>query len=240
MMSLEDNIQGHPPAYDDEPSKELWEPTILVLAGTTIHAESADTAPLYRLSRAVAHITVATKEVEFKRVERTVNTKADEPVIVPRSRHIYTLFCLGKGNGWVLPRVFIKSESRRTMGHLGIKRSHLFVNRDLTVIPIDLSNNRPTLPSEMGPPFLIQRGKDGKDVWKDRDGKVLAVEDWSDKSHKLIITTSLHRETIDALVALWCGRIWQNSEENAEPLYKGLDAGMSLLSQGIAFATDMP
>ena len=61
-------------------------------------------------------------------------------------------------------------------------------------------------------------------VWTDGNGKEVAVEDRSDH-YKLKFTVSLHRGTIDALVALWCGRIWEYSDENATPLEGGLDRG---------------
>jgi hypothetical protein len=82
------NAPEEPPAYD-EPANKVWEPIILVLADTTIHAESTDSMPLYRLSRAVAVLTASTQEDEFERVERTVKTRDEEPVVKPRSRHIY-------------------------------------------------------------------------------------------------------------------------------------------------------
>src|SRR4051812_12479900 len=97
-MSLSSNASEKPPPYD-EPANEVWDPTILVLDDTTIHADSTDSAPLYRLSRAVAVLTVSTKEVEFERVERNVKTKADEPAVKCRSRHIYNLKYMTKVPG---------------------------------------------------------------------------------------------------------------------------------------------
>jgi hypothetical protein len=229
-MSLNFNDPERPPAYGEHNS-DVWEPIILILADTTIHAESIDSAPLYRLSRAVAVITKATKEVEFERVERSVRTESDEPVVKPRSRHIYDLQYKSRLNGWDAPNVFIQSVSRRTLGHFGVKRSRLSAKKGLKVLPIDMSGKTngvrglPLFNKEAKPLFQIQPTGDRKSEWTDGDGNAIAVEDWSEDQHKLIITASLHRDTIDALVALWCARIWQYSDEHTERIHEGMEGG---------------
>jgi len=230
MMPPKNNIQDTLPAYTGEASTEIWEPAILVLAGTTIHAESADTAPLYRLSRAVANLTISTKEVEFRRIERSVKTRAEEPVVVPQSRHIYDINCTRGGDGRRTVSVFIECVSRnRTMGHLGIQRLYPFLKKGLVVKSIDIVNGLRTygtFSKDASTLFLIEPRKDNKDVWTDCNGKVLAMQDWSDDQHKLIITVSLHCETVDALVALWCGRIWQYSERDHAAKCTGMNTGI--------------
>ena len=242
MTSLESNTPESQTTYDKF-TNEIWEPTALILDGTTIYAESTDSVPepLYHLSRAVAFLTVSTKEVEFERIERTTKTNSDERIIKPRSRHIYTLKYITKVPGgfgapvvgWESPRVFIQSVSRRTIGHLGIKRSRFLLKKGLKVVPIDLSakkcatnNGLTSFDKDVEPMFLIQPKAGGGNmwVWTDGNGKEVAVEDRSDH-YKLKFTVSLHRGTIDALVALWCGRIWEHSDENATPLEGGLDRG---------------
>jgi hypothetical protein len=251
-MSFDSNALEKPPPYD-KPANEIWEPTILVLADTTIHAESTDSAPLYRLSRAVGVLTSSTKEVEFERVERTVKTKADEPVIKPHARHIYNLKYMTKVpgglgaqvNGWESPNVFIQSVSRRTLGHLGVKRSRLRTKKKLKVLPIDVSGRNssfgslPSANKDATPLFQIQPKDDRNSLWMDGADQAVAVENWSDGQHNPIITASLHRDTIDALVALWCGRIWQYSDENAKPVEGGLEGGkFDILRCCFSFVTD--
>jgi hypothetical protein len=225
-----------PPAYD-EPPRDVWEPTILVLADTTIHAESTKSAPLYYLSRAVAVLTSSTKVVEFERVERTIKTNADEPGVKPRSRHVYNLKYMTKVpggfgaqvDGWESPNVFIQSVSRRTLGHLGVKRPRFRARKGLKVLPIDVSGKKicfaslPSFNKDAKPLFQIQPNDDGKSEWMDGVDKAIAVEDRTEGQYKLIITASLHRDMIDALVALWCGQIWQYSDESAKPVDEGLE-----------------
>ena len=207
-MSFDYTSPENPPSYDDD-DDELWEPTILVLADLTVHAESVDSAPLYRLNRAVASITQSTKQVEFERVERTVKGSTDEPVVRPRSRHIYNLKYMRNPPGSLepmpseSPQAYIQAASRQvTISSVGLKK----------------------------PRFQIQE-KDGKDQWTDSDGNAVAVEDHGDGQHRFIITASLHRDTIDALVALWCCRIWQHSAEHAKSLDEGMDGGEFLICE---------
>lgn len=49
--------------------------------------------------------------------------------------------------------------------------------------------------------------------WTDGDGQDVAMEYDSDQGqgHRLVVTASLRRETLDALVALWCCRLWEHS-----------------------------
>ncbi|KAK3943803.1 hypothetical protein QBC46DRAFT_338148 [Diplogelasinospora grovesii] len=63
-------------------------------------------------------------------------------------------------------------------------------------------------------------GKSGKG-----DGKgAIAVEDEGEDQHRLIVTASLKRETMDALVALWCCRIWEYEvRHNTEKIHEGME-----------------
>jgi hypothetical protein len=232
-MSPDSGSLEDPPTYSNI-TNEIWEPTILVLAETCIHAESVDSAPLYQLNRAVARITRATAQVEFERVERTVKMSDYEPVVKPRSRHIYNLHMVNGVPGGLeqipshSPRCYIESVSRRTIGSIGIKKSHF--RSHWMVLPIDVSGNNskyaslPTFIKDTKPIFQIQQ-KNGKNEWTDGEGKAVAVEDDGDDQHRLIITTSLHRDSIDVLVALWCCRIWQYSDEHTERLKEGMEGG---------------
>jgi hypothetical protein len=224
-----DSSSPFPPSYnevvnDTADDNELWGPTILVLADLSVHAESVDEAPLYRLNRAVACITASTKQVEFERVERTVKTSTDEPVIKLRSRHIYNLKYLRKMAPQDMPCAYIETVSRRTTGSVGLRKS-LFRSH-WKVLPLDVSRKTciPTFVKDAAPLFHIQQSKD-RTEWTDVNGDAVAIEEVSDGQHKLIITASLHRNFVDALVALWCCRIWQHSAEHAIPIHEGMEGG---------------
>ena len=228
-MSHDSRNLDNPPAYVEKATNEIWEPSIFILAGTTIHVDSADTAPLYQLSRAVTHVTSATKEVQFERFDRSVKTPAttEEPSVVPRTRHIYTVVCTARYDGRIAPHVFIKSVSRRTLGHLGTKRSHrLFRSKGLEVHPVDLAAWKANCGGQGFVPganalFSIDE-RSGRTVWSNSSGKAIAIEESSAKAHRFITTSALDRETVDAVLALWCGRIWQQSIAHAEPVHQGV------------------
>lgn len=224
-----------PPSYDsltDTSANELLQPTILVLAGQSIHAESANSAPLYQLNRGIASLSHATQEVEFSRVERTVRTGSyGEPAIKPRVRHVYNLRYIGGGAPGSLPsdspHYFIRAVSRRTVGHVGVKKSRF--RSQWKAVPVDVSGRNselglPQFVRDAGPLFEIRRRGDRYE-WTDGDGKDVAVEDEGEDQHRLLVTASLHQETMDALVALWCCRIWQFSADHKERIHEGMEGG---------------
>jgi hypothetical protein len=250
-MSMDSRLSEDPPTYDDQ-ENEMLHPVAFIIAGTNILAESTDSVPLYSLSRAVAMLTTSTAEVAFERIERQIKVTSDEPMIKTRARHIYTLKYIttipgGLGarvHGWESPNVYIQSVSRRTLGHLGIKRSRFLPKTSLKVLPLDMSGDKigfglPSFLTDTGPIFHIQIRSDGTSIWKDKDNAMIAVQHLIEGQHKLITTTSLPRQTVDALVALWCGRVWQYSDESTTPLHEGLNGGELLKTKPYVIRLDL-
>ncbi|KAK8117969.1 uncharacterized protein PG998_006250 [Apiospora kogelbergensis] len=69
------------------------------------------------------------------------------------------------------------------------------------------------------------KGESGSDSycqyeWVMADGGRLAIEDDADGQHKLVVTSAVTRQTMDALVACWCLRLWRHNYE-AEPAFHG-------------------
>lgn len=227
----------NPPPYEDV-DNEICAPIILVLGDLSVHAENAESAPLYKLDRAVGSIRQATKQVEFSRVERKVKMGDEEPTFKPQSRHIYNLKYTEKPPGGLepmpseSPQAYLQAVSRQAIGSIGLRKAR-FHSR-LIALPIDVSGKNSTyasLPSfikEAKPFFQIQQ-KNGKIKWTDGDGNAVAVEDESAGQFKLVVTASLRRDSMDALVALWCVRIWKDSAEHAEKLNGGMEGGTSSL-----------
>ncbi|KAK7917994.1 hypothetical protein PG985_009868 [Apiospora marii] len=63
-------------------------------------------------------------------------------------------------------------------------------------------------------------GGGGSYEWAMADGGRLAIEDDADGQHKLVVTSAVTRQTMDALVACWCLRLWRNNYET-EPTLRG-------------------
>lgn len=235
-MTKQDFDKEDPPSYEDVAngdSNEMMQPTILILAGQTIHAESADSAPLYRVNRGVASLTRATVEVEFERLERRIRDENGEPVMRQRSRQIYDLLQarhpLGPRQDMPLesPRYYIKAASKRTGGNLGLKKS-LFRNHWKS-LPVDVTgkNSMFALPQFIKDekPMFETRLKGDRYEWTDGEGNAIAVEDMADDQHRLIITAPMPRYTMDALVAMWCCRLWEYSAAHAPKIHEGMEGG---------------
>ena len=226
-----------PPPYEDpqpEDADKLVPPTIHILYRQAIHPESPDADPIYELTRGVAHLTHATSEVELRRVDRAVRTDAaGQATVTQRRRHIYDLR-LQKGIHGTLstlpsdsPPFFVEPMSRRELGAFALDKSRL--RSQWKACPMDLSGksskyNRPAF-LKGGKHLFEVRRKDGRYEWADAEGRAIAVEDQGEEQHRLLVTASLRRDVVDALVALWCCRLWQYSAEHQEPLYTGADAG---------------
>ncbi|KAI4859294.1 hypothetical protein F4820DRAFT_467160 [Hypoxylon rubiginosum] len=232
-----------PPSYSEaasaspDPANETLEPIILVLAGQTIHAETASTAPLYHLDRGIESLSRATFKVTLERVERAVRTSPEnEPSLRDYRRHVYTLEQTWTTPLYTLPsscpRFFARAVSRRALGHVGLKKAGL-LRSAVKALPVDVAGRG----NELGVPGFVRdarplfelRRKDGRWEWAGRDGGAVAVEDDGEGTHRLIVTAPLLRETLDALVALWCCRLWESSAERAEDLPQGMDGGESTL-----------
>lgn len=226
-----------PPSYDDPKDDDVnktLDPTILVLSGQSIHAESANAALLYQLTRGVVKLTYTTSEVELRRVDRVVETDDnDEPAIKPRSRHIYDLKHIKGIHGTLSslpqdsPPIFIEAITRKSLGNFALKKSLL--RSHWKALPVDTTGksskyNFTAFVKDAKPLFEI-RHKHGRYEWTDTEGHAIAVEDGGEEQQRLLVTASLQRETVDALVALWCCRLWQYSAENEVPLYSGVDSG---------------
>jgi hypothetical protein len=92
-------------------------------------------------------------------------------------------------------------------------------------LPVEVSG-LPRFVKDAQPLFRIRRDEDGKYRWEDGEGNGVAVEDEGDGQHRLLIGVSLCRQRVDALVALWCCRLWKVAAENSPAVDGGLDGGM--------------
>ncbi|KAI0595170.1 hypothetical protein F4775DRAFT_570408 [Biscogniauxia sp. FL1348] len=206
-----------PPPYaegdrDRDATSDVLQPVILVLAGHFIHSESANSAPLYELSRGISSLSHTDQSVTFLRLEHNVKTSQDgNPRIVRRDRHIFDLKHPPNAISTSKYAFHIQSVSKRTLGNVGLKKSHKS-RHGFKAMQINRTGNDDNMLFEI-------RQKSKKYEWIDFNGRPVAVEDGADEQYRLVVTAALQQETLDALVALWCLRIWHDSaEEREEPL----------------------
>jgi hypothetical protein len=212
---MESRTTASPPSYTQavsDAADDLLQPVILVLDGQSIHAESDPTVALYQVNRGIANLGPATSVVEFARMGRSAAGNAKQ-----RSRHIYHLHHQQPLLSVPSARhaeYFIQAvaASARRLGHLGLKQAR--VAERWTALPVDMKGwtelDRPPFVAGAAP-VLEARHRQGTCKWTDGDGRDVAAEYDSDRDHRLLVTASIQREMLDALVALWCCRVWQRS-----------------------------
>ncbi|KAI1283282.1 hypothetical protein F5Y07DRAFT_149786 [Xylaria sp. FL0933] len=241
-MRMPIETTDRPPSYTETAlpgsSDDVVQPTILVLAGQSIHPETASCAPLYHLDRGIASLSRVTSKVLLERVEHTVRTSVDnEPSIRNRRRHVFTL-----ERSWTIyntlpsscPQFFARAVSKRAIGHIALKKARL--HSAFAALPVDVAgrDNKLGLPgfiSDAQPLFELHR-RDDRWKWADKDGNAVAIEDESDDMHRLLLTATLPRVMVDALVALWCCRLWEYSAEHTEDVQRGIDGIRNKLKLG--------
>ncbi|RYC61993.1 hypothetical protein CHU98_g4233, partial [Xylaria longipes] len=190
------------------------------------------------LDRAIALLSRVTAKVTLERVDRIVCTSSDnEPSLRDHRRHVFTL-----ERSWTVynslpsncPHFFARAVSKRALGHFGLKKARLLCA--FTALPLDIAgkSNKLGLPgfaNDAQPLFKLRR-RDGRWEWADKNGNAVAVEDEGDDTHRMIVTAQLPRTTLDALVALWCCRLWEYSADYTEEVQQGIDRIHSKLKMG--------
>lgn len=224
-----------PPSYEPHQQHEVQDnaivgPTIFVLAGQSIHAKTPDSPPVYELSRSVAILTKATEKVEFERLDLTVHGTSAEGVIAPviryRRRHLYDLrrtvkkprigLSRSRANSDA-PEYYIHSLSRRTLGHVGLSKfSHGGFPAGFSAVAVQVKGSQVRLVNRDKPLFRLQRSEHRSHWVSVESEDVLAIEDAADNQKRLIFMKPMPRKEVDALVALWCCRIWQSAAARAE------------------------
>ncbi|KAI0547875.1 hypothetical protein F4679DRAFT_553029 [Xylaria curta] len=238
-MSLQPETDDRPPSYAEAvtapgPTDDVMQPVILVLAGQTIHAETASSAPLYYLDRGIASLSRATLKVTLEHVVRM--NSDNEPSPRNRRRHVFTL-----EHSWTAynslpsncPQFFARAVSKRALGHLALKKARL--RSAFTALPVDIAGkgNNLGLPgfAKNAQPLFHVRRRDERWEWTDKNGNAVAFEDEGEDTHRMIVTAPLLRTTLDALVALWCCRLWEYSADHTKEARQGMDKFRSRLKK---------
>ncbi|KAF7556146.1 hypothetical protein G7Z17_g1643 [Cylindrodendrum hubeiense] len=209
---------------DDGPSSNALEPTVLVLAGQSIHAETATSAPLYQMSRSVISPTPKQDgtSVTFERIEHSVPEKVEGTASAkPRTQLLFYLaHPVNAEYRKDTPAYFITAASPQMVGNIVFETSKSVIQK--TEFKALLSANRtasdkPLFDEKAEPLFNIKpKWKGGGHKWTGPDGTQVALEEGKGAEHKLAITAPMEREMRDALVAMWVLRLWHDTAETRQ------------------------
>ncbi|KAM3437508.1 hypothetical protein NHJ13734_004575 [Beauveria thailandica] len=246
-----EQVQSRHNDADDDDDNATVEPTIFILVGQAVYAETVDGPPAYELSRAVATLTKSTEKVEFERLDQILSPAGPADDLAsssptfrrrPRRRHLYDLrrtpkqprlgFARSRARSDA-PEYYLHSQSlRRTLGHVGLAKARsggwAAGFRAMPVHVAGATTSRARFSTDDGgggePLFALRRDKGGRSRWVvvAADGEeTLAIEDAADRQRRLILTRALRRKEVDALVALWCASIWQEAAARADKELRG-------------------
>lgn len=184
------------------------------------------------MDRGVASLTGSTAKVTFERVTHQVKASkaTGEPTLSSRNRHIFDLKRSEKDEHSVakpkssLPDYYIQSQSRRTLGSFGVRKQR---GRSKWIV----AEIGTKAAKDYGIPDFIQDGRlladvvveDGITCWIDGEGNTMATEDHTEGQHTITVTKELPQSTVDALVAVWCCRMWQYSAKHTPKLDGGVE-----------------
>ncbi|KAH9905790.1 hypothetical protein F4778DRAFT_679241 [Xylariomycetidae sp. FL2044] len=226
MNHVTEGGQADPPPYisgNQEDPDELLQPIILVLAAPFIYAQSAETAPLFELSKNITKPPESGSPVSFSRAVPNIRSNPDgTPRITWRTRSTFELKQLGRLLSDGFP-YRLESVSRSAIGNLALVPYTSFRRpRFKVVILKDLSEKWKGLPkgytaikpSARETDILFEiRTKDQHHEWSDAEGRRIAMEDEIDGRQTLTITACLTKKVVDALVGCWCLRLWRQAIE---------------------------
>ncbi|KAI1388577.1 uncharacterized protein F4822DRAFT_429196 [Hypoxylon trugodes] len=222
-----------PPPYiagNRNDADEILQPTILILAGQFIRAQSADGTPLYELSRDVrASPTSDTllAQVSLERLIHNVRMNSDgTPRVLHRSKHIFELKHLPSVISTGFP-FCLDSKSRNTIGNIALKAAS-FPRSGCKIVkvrpekedgfPKGYNARRESLREEEVV-FEVVKKRDHYE-WLGPDGNRIAIEDKVEGEHKLIVTTPVRRKTMDAMIGSWCLRIWRDGIKSNRDIWR--------------------
>lgn len=213
-----------PPAYEqvvEDPPKYKIEPSVLVLDGESIHDEASPKTPLYRLSRKVTIVIPNKSSIKFERIEH-VPPQKDESTARPTERRHHMFYLVHPSNARYRTDVHPYYMTAKKPSMLGNVRLEAATSRlQKTEFKALLSAGRsaaddPLFDENDGKKVLFSakpRWMGGRCNWTDTKGKELAFEDGKGEKPRLIITTAMEVDVRDALVAIWCLKVWRDTNE---------------------------
>lgn len=232
-MTMESDAKAYElaPPYEntyDDPSKDVLEPAILVLAGQSVH-ETATSTPLYHMSRRVTSSPPKQDgtSVTFERVEHGIPEKAEGTASARQHSHLlfYLVHPLNAKYRKDTPAYFITAASPQMIGNISFETSKSMIQKTKLKAYLSVKKTASDKPLFDEKAQLIFSVKPKWNVssykWTGPDGAQVAFEDGKGDEHKLVITSPMQREMRDALVAMWVLKLWHDTAENRDAKREG-------------------
>lgn len=205
---------------NEEFSEKVMKPTVLVLADQFVVPETNTATPIYRMSWSVTSIPQKGTSLVFERVGHEPAEK--DSSTAPGKRQSRHLFYLARPAGAQFqtdtPRSYVTSVSDEMLGNINLETSKsrfqkpefkALLSEKRTASSIPLFDEKAQCLFDIKPRWIGGRYK-----WTDSNGRDLAYEAKEAKRHKLVITASMGRAMREALVAMWCLRLWHDTAES--------------------------
>lgn len=213
------------------PSSYAIKPQTLVLDGQQVVAETEANTPLYRTSRLVTKIQQQPSSIHLERVGSLGGEWKSAGDSTQQNGQNQLLFYLvhpvNSSYRENVPNYFATGTSPQGLGNLILniqKRKLQKPEYRITLSKGRSATSQPLFHAEEDIVLFTAKPKTmGKRlIWKDETGKPVATEDVKvGKSPRLQITKRLDIATRDALVAVWCLRVWSDVAESRESKQDG-------------------
>ncbi|EFQ98822.1 hypothetical protein MGYG_01837 [Nannizzia gypsea CBS 118893] len=220
----EDLQAQEPPSYARNPSEhDQLPPETLLLAGDAIHSTSRPAScsiPLYKLSLDIGFLRKNNTKVELSRFEHRIHNRntTGSPEVSAQPRHIFNLT---RPPTITAPsfEYHLESTSSGSLGHIGLKRYHHVLSSGYQAWKATIAHSGADLEAK-DIIFTAKAQHKGQYEWcKAGDGYILAYDTIDDGIFRLEIIRPMPQNQRDALVGVWCLRIWREiANSNVEPL----------------------
>lgn len=223
-MAQSGALADQPPSYQESAESEAvisatntLQPAVLRLAERFVYSsESSTSPPLYELSHSIDYLRETHHAVTFERLDHSIKGKTTTtPQVTARKKLIYTLRHPPEITFPEFP-YYAEASSRQAFGNLAIKKVRSLGRKKTLIVSRIKPSSKKDVDFEEAEKLFELRQLERKSTvyewaWASSPQlQVLAVEDDEDGLYRLTIKVLADRMTIDALVAAWCLRLWQD------------------------------
>ncbi|OTA54213.1 hypothetical protein K449DRAFT_202590 [Hypoxylon sp. EC38] len=203
-------------------SDDILEPVTLLLTGQSVVFDITGQKPLYQMNWDITSIPQKGSSAVFERVQEDPVTELDNATSTKqRNQHIFYLaHPAGAQYQTDTPAYYLTSVSPDMLGNITLEKSKSLLQKTEFKAMLTAGKNwsdnhlfdtNAELLFDIKPKLIGDQY-----TWYDSNGQQIAYEDGKAGQHKLVITAPMERKRRDALVAIWCLRLWHDTAESKE------------------------